>query len=287
MSGKLLGAAFAVAGLSGLAVAFAGLLTDFSTIPAVPDGPSYGAAATSGAGGSDLFAVPNSAPAGDSHAVTRIADMSAQYASSQSVNYPLSDPYSDSLNMAPTIGDAAPKLEAFRRREQSNGAYFLPSDAAENDDVRIRFAQASNYSGYFEIPPTMRSNINYSVPVEDPLYIADRSIKANDHNNTSKGDSRPNARVSKLAMSPRTLRPIRSPEKSTRHPEAGCSRCVGRAAQTFSGRTKSLVALLSATVFRKFGAVPRKHFAGRSNQQRQNRMLAVRTFPRDWWNPAL
>ncbi len=287
VSGKLLGAAFAVAGLSSLAVAFAGLLTEFSTVPADPEALSYGAAETFGASGSNLFAVPNSAPTGDSRTVTRIADMSAQYASSQSVNYLLIDPYGDSLDMAPTISNAAPNLEAFRRREQSGGAHFLPGDAAENNNVVIRYPTASNYSGYFEIPPTMRSNINYSVPVEDPLYIAHRSSKANDHNIASKRNTRPNARVSKLATSPRALRPIRSPENSTRHPEAGCSRCVGRVAQAFSGRSKSLVALLSATVFRKVGAVPRRHFAGGNNQQRQNRMLAVRTFPRDWWNRAL
>lgn len=283
---KLLGAAFAIASLSGLAVAFGGLLTYLSSAPAKPEAVSYVSAGTSESSGSDLFSARIPASAGDSHDAIQVVDSKAESASSRSLYSPLSDAYSGSLGMESTIGDA-PKLESFQRLENPAGANFLPSDADSNHGAGIRYASVSIYSGYFDIPPTMRSNINYSVPVEDPLYAGALPNKLNSETDKSATDTRPSARDSKVVLPPRRWKASYGPAKSTRRPEAGCTRCVGSAAQANSGRTKSLGILFSAIIFRRGGPVRRGHQSLAANRARQDRLLADRTVPRDCWNCSL
>ena len=104
---RLLGAAFMIAGLSGVAVAFAGLFTDLSTAPVEP----RDVRAENSGSGSDLFAAPHSYSVDDSREVAQVKDTSADYTpSSLSVNYPMSDGYSDSMGLSSAVANSTALL---------------------------------------------------------------------------------------------------------------------------------------------------------------------------------
>ena len=280
---RLLGAAFMIAGLSGVAVAFAGLFTDLSTAPVEP----RDVRAENSGSGSDLFAAPHSYSVDDSGEVAQVKDTSADYTpSSQSVNYPPSDGYSDSMGLSSAVANSTALLESLQEPEQPyNEAYFLPIDADRPHGIGNNYSKDSSYAGYFNIPPTIRSNINDSFPIGDPLHIPDTSDKTDNNIDKSVSNRRPIAH--NLALAPRVLKSP-GPKKSTRRPEVGCSRCVGHLAQSYSGRTKSLAALFSANALRNGRSIRQEPLPRGNNRQSQDNLLATRsTSPRDSWNRSL
>jgi hypothetical protein len=282
---RLLGAAFVIAGLSGVAVAFAGLFTDLSSAPVEP---SDVRAENSGSG-SDLFVLPHPISVDDSHQVAQVNEIGAQHTPlPRSVNDLPSDGYNDSMGLSPAIANSTVLLEALRQPEQPyNVAYFLPTDADKTYGIRNNYSRDSVYAGYFNIPPTIRSNINDSFPIGDPLHIPDASDKANNNIDKSVTNLRPAAHDSKLAMAPRALRSS-GPKRSTRRPEVGCSRCVGHLAQSYSGRTKSLAALFSANALRNGRSIRQEPLPRGNIRQSEDNLLATRsTSPRDSWKRAL
>ncbi len=254
-------------------VAIAGSLMISSTAPALLEGASDRAA--------DIHGDVN--PAEDGYGALLPGDRSAEVFASAGYAIPTeADPLAGRRGCdlssgidttAPLAADSAPASGPAQSARE--GICFGPHDVIEYYELRGNADPCSVDSDYAGVPSAVRSRIADTQLFQDRLSVSRESpAKASRQRN-----------VSTLAKVPAAA--TRRAHEAPALRLAGCSRCVGQAAQSSPGRAKPFAIVLAMDLFRNARSVRREHLQSGVARQREAPRLAAWNPRRGWWSASL